>query len=384
MTRTWNDPAGIHGDTSGTSQSEILYKNLAEQSFVGVFIVHDGKFQYANPRMSETFGYNLEDFIGKLGPEDVIHPADWPEIRERSKKRLIGEIEKDYYCFRGIKKDHSVIYLEVYGSVIAFNGKRAVTGVVNDITARVIAEETLQRELKRKNDFVNIAAHELRTPLQPVYVYLDLMLTDPEIYGLNDQGKKTVMQLKWSVDHEIAVVNRILDLSTLRIEKERITPMVREFSPKCLIELVLRSHRMRSDAEITIAIPEDVTITSDVDYMFGILAELCSNAVQYSNPLRKIIIGYNVEEDSTDIFVQDNGIGIPAEDMKNIFRPFYIVDAPNQSRKYGRMGLGLTLAKERAELLGGNIEARSEVGKGSIFTVKLPKKITNPQRSKLY
>ncbi len=267
-----------------------------------------------------------------------------------------------------------MIYLEVYGSVIVFHGKRAVTGVVNDITAKMIAEEALQRELKRRNDFINIAAHELRTPLQPVYAYLDLMLTDPEIYGLNDQGKQTVTQLKWSIDHEVALVNRILELSILKIEKEKITPLLREFSPKRLIDLVLRSRRMRSDAEIEIAIPEDITITSDVDYIYGILAELCSNAVLYSNPVRKITIGYKEEKDSIGIFIQDNGIGIPPDEMKNIFRPFYIVDGPSPSRKYGRMGLGLTLAKERAELLGGGIEARSEVGKGSIFIVKLPKK----------
>lgn len=373
MVASRQDPNSMPGDTSGASASEILYKNLAEQSFVGVFIVQDGKFHYANPRMAEIYGYPLREFIGKLGPVDVIHPADWPEIRERSKRRLVGEIEKDYYCFRGVKKDRSVIYLEVYGSVISLFGRRAVTGVVNDITARVIAEETLQRELERKNDFVTIAAHELRTPLQPVYSYLDLMLTDPEIYGLNEQGRKTTMQLKWSVDHEIAVVNRILDLSTLRIEKKEITPLPREFSPKRLVELVLRSHRMRSDAEIEVAIPEDVTITSDVDYVFGILTELCSNAVQYSNPRRKITIGYRDGGDTVEISIQDNGIGIPPEDMQHIFRPFYIVDAPNQSRKYGRMGLGLTLALERAELLGGGIVAQSEVGKGSTFTVRLPK-----------
>lgn len=364
---------GMPGDTRERQIPEILYKNLADQSFVGFFIVQEGKFHYANPRMAEIYGYAPGEFIGKLGPSDVVHPADWPAIRERSKRRLAGEIEKDYYRFRGIKKDHSIIYLEVYGSVIVLDGNRAVSGVVNDITARVIAEEALQRELARKNDFVTIASHELRTPLQPVYSYLDLMLTDPELYGLNELGKKTTMQLKWSVDHEIAVVNRILDLSTLRIEKREITPLLREFSPRRLVELVLRSHRMRSDAEIAVAIPEDVTITSDVDYVFGILTELCSNAVQYSNPRRKITLGYRDTGAMVEISVQDNGIGIPPEDLQHIFRPFYIVDAPNASRKYGRMGLGLTLAQERAELLGGSINVASEVGKGSTFTVRLPK-----------
>jgi PAS domain S-box-containing protein len=373
MVITQNDPEKVQRDTSGMTESEILYKNLAEQSFVGVFIVQDGKFQYANQRMAEIFGYDPADFIGNVGPEDVIHPEDWPAIKERSKKRLTGEIEKDYYCFRAIKKDRSVIYLEVYGSAVAFNKKRAVTGVVNDITAKVIAEEALQRELKRKNDFVNIAAHELRTPLQPLDLYLNMMLMDPEIYGLNEEGQKTITQLKWSFDHEVEIVNRLLDLSTMELEKERVTPVLRDFSPKHLVELILKNQRARSHAEISVTIPDDVVITSDIDYLFGILSELCSNAVLYSNPLRIISIGYEEEGDLIRIFVQDNGIGIDSEDQKNIFSPFYIADSLKMARKYGRMGLGLTLAKERAELLGGRIDVRSELGKGSTFTVSLPK-----------
>lgn len=360
-------------DPAGAPEPEIAYRQLAEQSFVGVYIVQDGKFSYANPRMAEIFGYTLDEFIGKTGPEQVVHPADWPEIRERSKKRLIGEINQDYYQFRGIKKDQSVIYLEVYGSVISYNKKRAVTGVVNDITSRVIAKETLRRELEHKNDFITIVAHELRTPLQPIYAHLDLMLTDPEIYGLNELGKKTITQLKWSVDHEVSLVNRIFDLSLTRIEREKVTPVMREFSPHHLVELILRSHRVRSDAEIENTIPEDLVIISDIDYMFGIFTELISNAVQYSNPLRKISIAFNEDGNFMKFFVQDNGIGIAAEDLGNIFQPFYITDSPQLSRKYGRLGLGLTLAKERAELLGGEILVKSQPGKGSTFTVKLPK-----------
>jgi PAS domain S-box-containing protein len=360
-------------DPAGAPEPEIAYKQLAEQSFVGVYISQDGKFRYANPRMAEIFGYTLDEFIGRIGPEQVVHPADWPEIRDRSKKRLVGEIDQDYYQFRGIKKDRSVIFLEVYGSAVSYNGKRAVTGVVNDITSKVIAKETLQRELEHKNDFITIVAHELRTPLQPIYAYLDLMLTDPELYGLTEVGKKTITQLKWSVDREVSLVNRIFDLSLTRIEREKVTPVMREFSPHHLVELILRSHKVRSDAEIENTIPEDFVITSDIDYVYGIFSELISNAVQYSDPLRKISIAFKQEGDFLKFFVKDNGIGIAAEDLDNIFRPFYIHDSPQLSRKYGRLGLGLTLAKERAELLGGEILVESQLGKGSTFIIKLPK-----------
>ena len=166
----------------------------------------------------------------------------------------------------------------------------------------------------------------------------------------------------------------MLDLSIVKLEKEQGTPVLRDFSPKGLVELILKNQRVRSNAEINVTIPDDFVITSDIDYLFGILSELCSNAVLYSTPQRKISIGYEEEEDFIRIFVQDNGIGIAYEDQKNIFSPFFIADSMKLARKYGRMGLGLTLAKEMAELLGGGIEVISELGKGSTFTVRIPKK----------
>jgi PAS domain S-box-containing protein len=99
-----------HGDPG---ESEIKYRNLAEQAFVGVYIVQNGTFAYANPRMAEIFGYSLDEFVGKLGPVHVLSPKDYPHIHEKSKKRLIGEIEKDYYQFQCVKKDKAIIVVEV-------------------------------------------------------------------------------------------------------------------------------------------------------------------------------------------------------------------------------------------------------------------------------
>jgi signal transduction histidine kinase len=237
-----------------------------------------------------------------------------------------------------------------------------------------LAIENLEKANRLKDEFLANTSHELRTPLQPLGLYLNMMLMDPEIYGLNEEGKKTITKLKWSFDHEVIIVNRMLELSIVKLEKEQVTPVFRDLSPKGLVELILKNQRARSNAEIKVTIPDDVVITSDIDYLFGILSELCSNAVLYSTPLRKISIGYQEEGDFIRIFVQDNGIGIAYEDQKNIFSPFFIADSMKLARKYGRMGLGLTLAKEMAELLGGGIEVISELGKGSTFTVCLPKK----------
>lgn len=359
--------------SSNNLDPEVKYENLAEEAFVGVYIVQDGKFVYANPRMADIFGYTLDEFVNKLGPVDVIHPEDFPHIHEKSKKRLIGEIEREYYQFRGIKKGGEVIYVEVYGSRTQFSGKPAVTGVINDISERVKAEEALRLELQRKKDFINVASHELRTPLQTILGFLDLMLAFPDKYGLNEEAKRHQGLMIESAKREEKIVNRMLEYSILNVEGEDIRPEHRRFSPYNVVEVILNSKHLKSEAEFELDISRDLTIESDVDFFYNIMGEFCSNAVQYSNPPRKIRISSHQDGDNVVFSVTDNGIGMNKEVLQAIFTPFFIGDGTRLSRKYGRLGLGLPIAKRMAVLLGGNITAESEGGKGSTFTLVLPK-----------
>jgi two-component system sporulation sensor kinase A/two-component system, sporulation sensor kinase E len=352
---------------------EIKYHNLAEQAFVGVYIVQDGKFVYANPRMAEILGYTLDEIIGKLGPVHVVSPEDYPHIHEKSKKRLVGEIEKDYYQFQCVKKDKTIIHVEIYGSRLQYRGKPAVNGVLNDITERKIAEEELRKELQHKKDFINIASHELLTPLVPILGYLDIILADPEKYGLNAEGKRLLDLMMWSARNEERIVNRILEYSLLNVEKEKIQPQVRTFSPRTVIDVILDSNRNHTDAEIDVAIPPELTLDSDVDIFYGVLFELFSNAVEYSNIPRQVWISYRQDEKNHYFSVKDNGIGMTDETKNSLFTPFFISDGYKTSRKYGRIGLGLPIAKKLAEFIGGEIRVESEVAKGSTFTLALPK-----------
>jgi PAS domain S-box-containing protein len=362
----------VSGDL-GFPDPDMKYRNLAEQAFVGVYVVQNGKFVFANQRMAEIFGYTQDEFVGILGPVDVILPEDYPFVNEKSKKRLVGEIEKDYYQFRCKKKDTMIIHVEVYGSRILYNGKPAVHGVLNDITGRKLAEEDLKQELQHKKDFITIASHELLTPLQTIFGYIDVIQTGPEKYGLNEEGRRLLGLITWGAESEERIVNRMLDYSILNIEKEKIQPLIRSFSPRTIIDVILESNRYRSEAEIDVKIPPELTIESDVDFFFGILSELCSNAVHYSSPPRRIGISCHDDEKYHYVSVKDNGSGMTGEVTHSIFRPFFIGDGFKTSRKYGRMGLGLPIAKRVANILGGEIRVSSEVAQGSTVTLVLPK-----------
>jgi PAS domain S-box-containing protein len=124
-------------------QSEEKFRLLAESSLTGIYLIQDFKFAYVNEALAKTFGYEVEEIIGKLGPLDLTHPDDRPRVIENVNKRVAGEIESIRYDFKGLKKDGSVIYLEVHGRRIEYSGKIGVIGTLVDITSRKKAEEEL-------------------------------------------------------------------------------------------------------------------------------------------------------------------------------------------------------------------------------------------------
>jgi PAS domain S-box-containing protein/putative nucleotidyltransferase with HDIG domain len=126
------------------SETEEKFRNLSEQALVGVYLVQDGVFKYVNPRFAELFGYESGEIIGRLKPEDVVIPEDWPVVRENLRKRMDGEVQSMHYEFRVFRKDHSVMDVEVFGNRSIYQGKPAVLGSLLDITQRVHADEAIR------------------------------------------------------------------------------------------------------------------------------------------------------------------------------------------------------------------------------------------------
>lgn len=124
-------------------QSEEKFRLLAESSLTGVYLIQDFKFAYVNESLAKTFGYEVDEVIGKLGPLDLTHPDDRPRVIENVSKRVTGEVESIRYEFKGLRKDGSVIYVEAYGQRIEYSGKVGVIGTLIDITDRKKAEEGL-------------------------------------------------------------------------------------------------------------------------------------------------------------------------------------------------------------------------------------------------
>ena len=125
-------------------ESEKKFRDLAEKSLVGIYIVQDGVFKYANAKLAEQRGYAVEELIDKMGPKDFLLPEDLPIVEENIRKRLSGEVQSLQYEFRERTKENKIINVEVYGSRTLYQGRPAVIGTSLDITDRKRTEEKLR------------------------------------------------------------------------------------------------------------------------------------------------------------------------------------------------------------------------------------------------
>lgn len=144
-------------------ESEQKFRDLAEKSLVGIYLIQNEAFKYVNPKLAEIFEYTVEELIDKKSPRDLTVPEDWPIIEESLEKRISGEIKEAHYNFRGIKKNKDIIYLESYGVRTMYKGQTAVIGTMLDITKRKQMEEEIQKRVKELEEFYQMAiGRELR------------------------------------------------------------------------------------------------------------------------------------------------------------------------------------------------------------------------------
>lgn len=125
-------------------ESEEKFRSLVERSLTGVYIIQDGRFIYINSELANIFGYEPEEIINKKTPYDLTAEEYHSIVKENIRKRLDGEISTIHYTFKGLKKDGSVIDLEVIGTVAPMGGRPAIIGTIRDITEQIKREDEIE------------------------------------------------------------------------------------------------------------------------------------------------------------------------------------------------------------------------------------------------
>ena len=198
-----NDIIGVQGSSRDITkrkqmedklrESEERFRNIAENSLVGVYIVQDNTLTYVNPKFAEIFGYSVDECLNNLHFLELVHPDDVNTVKEQVRRRISGEAEKVNYSLRGVKKSREIIDLEIFGSRILLNKRIAMTGMMLDVTKRGQLERQLQQAQKMEaiGTLAGGIAHDFNNILTIILGNTELALMQvPKLSSAKDSLKE--------------------------------------------------------------------------------------------------------------------------------------------------------------------------------------------------
>lgn len=243
---------------------------------------------------------------------------------------------------------------------------------VAERTAELSRANARLKELDRlKSMFIASMSHELRTPLNSIIGFTGILLMG--MAGeLKTEQKKQLTMVKSSADHLLALINDIIDLS--KIEAGKVEVLAKEFDLSTIVKEVKDSFLVALDEKglkMPIEMPNKLSVESDERRVKQIIVNLVGNAVKFTEQ-GEIGIAVAKRDGIIEVSVRDTGIGIKKEHLDRLFTAFSQVSTEGAISEGS--GLGLYLSQKIAELLGGRITAKSELGRGSEFILTLPSK----------
>jgi signal transduction histidine kinase len=234
--------------------------------------------------------------------------------------------------------------------------------------------ERLGAASRAKSEFLASMSHELRTPLNAILGFTELILDD--LYGdVPPALREPIADVQTNARHLLRLINDVLDLS--KIEAGRMELVPADYAVADVLETVrasLRALAAEKGLDFVVSAPPDLPLAyGDGKRITQCLLNLAGNAIKFTKQ-GQVAIAAEVDGETLRYCVSDTGIGIPADQLENIFSEFRQVDA-TVAHEYGGTGLGLSITKKFVELHGGQIRVESEPGKGSTFSFEVPLRV---------
>ncbi len=336
------------------AQQQVLFNSMLE----GLLLLDRNRRIYiANRAFKNLFGLKTE-LRGKTVME-ALRVHELAELVERA------ETEKQVLDYELKLPDLSERWLQVNAAVISNSaGEREGTILVfHDLTRLKQLERTRQ-------EFVANVSHELRTPLSLIKGYVETLLdgarNDPAI------AERFLKIIERNTQRLDLLIQDLLTISALESERIKLNLQPVELRP--LVEKIftdLKPPAENKNVELVNQL-SDVNATADVNRLEQVLANLVDNAIKYGRAQGHVTVGgKKLDDGKLEIFVQDDGPGIPTESLDRVFERFYRVDKA-RSRDQGGTGLGLSIVKHIVQAHGGEVWVKSELGKGATFFFTLP------------
>ena len=333
----------------------------------------DGTITSWNHSATKMFGYSEKEAIGKH--ISIIIPKD----RLPEETLIIENIRKgnkiDHFETIRISNDGSERHLSITVSPVKdINGKIiGASKIARDISSRIEAEKQRLLYLQRlqelnnyKDEFMVMASHELKTPLTIILASLQIL----EMEMKNDVRSEFVTKTVKQVKKLSGLITNLLDVS--KIQAGKLILNISEIDIKTLIEEVVNNLQQTTEKQTLNFNKKNKTLMANVDKekIEQALINILSNAIKYNKDNGKVNIEAGIKGKNIVVSVIDEGIGIDAKDIENIFLRFYRVSGAASS--YSGSGVGLYISSEIIKGHGGKIWAESELGKGSTFHFTIP------------
>ena len=367
------------------NEEELLaakrYADNVINSMFDVLIVTDPelRIQRVNKAACELLEYTELELVGR--PVEMLFKEEptflGPSIKELLHNNQMRDFEATYRTQNG-----RLISVLLSASTMRDNAGRplAIITVGKDITARkqierelLEAKATAEAASRAKSAFVANMSHEIRTPMTAILGYADL-LTHPS-QG-EEERRRCIQTIRRNGEHLMTVINDILDVSKIEagkmaVEKIACSPSQLVTDVAALMKLRAVDKNLSFDVRYVGALPQ--TIQSDPTRLRQILMNLIGNAIKFTSKGGvKLLVSLADPADALNprlrFDVIDTGVGLSPQQQQSLFRPFAQADS-STTRKFGGTGLGLTISKRLANMLGGDLICTSEAGAGSTFSL---------------
>lgn len=353
-------------------QVQDLYRSLFENASDSIFIVEPGTLRVldANTNAARRLKYSRDELLSM-----DLYQIEFLDDRSRSTDFIwVSSFSGTnvYECYHRCK-DGSIMPVEVSSRLVEIDNRQVLQNLVRDLTRRKYAErQEIELQIERQrvqllSDFITQASHHFKTPLSIIGASSYLL------GKLEDSGqRKHQVEV---VNNEIKNISRLVDsLVTLSTLAQNPPLQFARVEAGTLVRQAVEARAaLIREKQLTVQLdlsPEEVWIEAHQDYLSLAITQVLDNAISYNLPNGTIWIRTGLLEAGVAcIEIEDNGIGISADDLAHIFETFYRVDKAGTTRGFG---LGLPMAKIIVELHRGVLDATSEPERGSIFRIRLP------------
>jgi len=365
-----------------TQQVARRMESIFNNTIDSIIIIDElGIIESFNPAAEKIFGYSSKEIINKniniLMPEPYHseHDGHLETYKRTGEAHIIGTVRE----LTGLRKDGTTFFLELAVSEVQLESGKKFIGAVRDITERKIFEDEIhqarheaEKANNAKSQFLSQMSHELRTPLNAILGFAQILERDTKNMDVSFR-LECVNQIMKGGNHLLDLINDVLDLSRVETGNLSVSMEATELAP--LIREVLSLSE-----PLTVANQVDLidNIFSDTNYIVHAdrvrlrqaLLNLVSNAIKYNRPSGTVKLSCEkLRENRLRISVTDTGPGIPQKHHARLFQPFSRLE--EHETLIEGTGIGLTICKELINLMGGEIHLKSEVGKGSTFSIDL-------------